>query len=233
MAKRRADDLERAVVGLVARDDEEAGVLHLPVGLEEFQAGREPVDVLRGAEEDAGRARRLLEVPRERRAHRAEDHRGDRAALGHERVDIVPAVVEVHAGQQDAVDGRGLELLNEGVDLGQRGDRLRDDLQRHAELLGGLGERLGVELLVAGNVVRGAGPTHPVFLDARMHEGRPDRRPLGGLGLFSEDRRGEIEHADLHGQGRDARGGQELAPADHEGTQRRGTWFVGLHAPPP
>ena len=88
-------------------------------------AGGQPTVVLRGGHEALGRFATGLEVGGERRAHGAEDDRGNLAPLGQEQLCVRPVIGRESAHDQDHAVGPRLRALGrQGIDAGQIHDRL-------------------------------------------------------------------------------------------------------------
>jgi len=233
VVERCADDVELAVLGLVACDDADSGVLHFPDGIEHPHAEFKPAEVLRRCGKDTVDIPGSLEVSGKRGAHRAEDNRRDFSSVLGDVVDVRPrtgtTIVQAHAGNHQPIRRSLLELFEVCANSVIVVERLTPDVKLDTELFGGRGKYPGVLALTCCDVVCGAGPAHPVFFNLRARKDRLDERFGGGLRLGSVQRRGEVEQANFGSRRHSACSRQEAATIHCEGAAGIGTVFVSLH----
>ena len=194
VVQRRSDDVEFFVLRLIAPDNTDTGVFHIPFRSKHPDAVVEPVEILGGRHIDAGDIPRPLKMGGKRGPHRTENNGWDIASLLGDLINVGPRLIETHANHDEAVRGAVLELFETGIDGVFIGKRLGFNIELNVELLRGRGQDLRILPLAGGDVVRRTGPAHPVALHVRANEHHADTRLAGRPRFGGNQRRGEIQH---------------------------------------
>jgi len=194
VVERGAHDFQLLIHRLVAFDNAQPRVFHLPDGVQHPQAEGWPVYVLRGTDKGLRRATGYLEVLGKGTSHWAVDDGGDVTSFLHEVVYEIPAE-ELHGDDEQPIGRRFLKLLNVDVDGGNVIHRLSPDFKFDPELFGGVLEDFCVQRLSGLDVVLIAGPAYHRaftadfrFRSFRANENHSDDRLAEGLGLCGQKR---------------------------------------------